>query len=270
MNKEEPPVSLYKILSPIESDLGFRWLETPEVFLKRADLFEDQNDCSVPIEFATSTRAKRRARLQGISSREGQGLSNNRLKGLFRQRESEIPKDRPGQIAFDKRRATKFARKFAVLSLTEILDNELMWERYAKSHSGFCIGFDGRALSEYLSRLPSLQIFPAPVIYENEIKPFDISYGGSDDTYDLIMRIKDKATWGFEHEWRMIYYGFNIKNIPPTDAVKFIKSGAIISIPKTLIAGVFIGKKPAPGLKERLNKLIDEKSYPFSLVQTAY
>ena len=110
-----PPDQLYKLLPP--DDFTFRWLETPEVFLKRADLFEDQNDCSVPIAFASSTRAKRRAYLEQIATRDSiaQKLSRNRLKEEFRKREAEIPKDPAMQFLFDKERARRFAKQFAVL-----------------------------------------------------------------------------------------------------------------------------------------------------------
>ncbi len=265
-----PPPHLYKLLSPLEADHSFRWLETPEVFLKRADLFEDQNDCSVPIAFATSTPAKRRAYLEQISTRDtkAQGLSRNRLKAEFRKRETEIPNDQAGRIAFDKKRARKHAKGFAILSLTETIQEEALWNKYAANHSGFGIDFHGLALAIYLNSFP-LGIVPVKVEYRDEIQPFDISYGMSGEGYGDIMRIKDKNTWRFEKEWRMIYYGFKPNASSPDEKIRFIDKGVVIAIPDDLIANVYLGRNADPLLEERIQNILSKKAHPIRLIRNS-
>ncbi len=254
-----PPAHLYKLLSPFETDLSFRWLEIPEVFLKRADLFEDQDDCSVPIAFATSTRAKRRQYMEQIALREAQHLSRYQQKILFRQREAEIPKDLPAQIAFDKSRARNKAKEFVVLSLTEGIQNEKLWSKYAANHSGFGIEFNGYDLAVYLNRL--LHIIPVKVDYRDKIEPLDISYGMSGKGYGDIMRIKDKKKWSFEKEWRMMYYGFDPNSQPPSNKIQFLPNGMVITIPDELISGIILGTNPAPGLEERIQSVVSKKKH---------
>jgi hypothetical protein len=258
-----PPTQLYKLLPP--DDFAFRWLETPEVFLKRADLFEDQDDCSVPIAFATSTRAKRRIYMKQIAGREAQDFSKYQQKILFRQREAAIPKDIIAQFAFDKERARRFAKHFVVLSLTEVIQEDDLWNKYAVNHSGFGIEFKGYDLAVYLNQL--FHIIPVKVDYRDKIEPLDISYGMSGEGYGDIFRIKDKKKWSFEKEWRMMYYGFDPSKTPPNERIKFIDEGVIITIPDNLIANVYLGKNPALGIEERIRGILSQKNNHIPLIR---
>ena len=94
----------------------------------------------------------------------------------------------------------------------------MLWAKYAANHSGFSIEFKGFELATYLNSTP-LHIIPVKVDYRDKIEPFDISYGMSGEGYGDVFRIKDEQKWGFEKEWRMMYYGFDPKSQPPSNKI---------------------------------------------------
>lgn len=86
-----------------------------------------------------------------------------------------------------------------VLSLTEKYDNLLMWSHYAKSHTGFCIGFDSSANFFNRKRSEKDEFYHLRKVTYTDERPIKrlTQLSGTD-----LLLIKSDS-WCYEQEWRM-------------------------------------------------------------------
>lgn len=123
-----------------------------------------------------------------------------------------------------------------VVCLTRAYDNYLMWSHYARSHSGFCIGFDDAIIEElndknavmygdvqYSETVPKVNFYTSDI---NEIIGALFMYKGS--------------VWGYEEEVRVVS-----------------KIAGIKKIDKSLIKELIVGCRPCPGLENYIYTLFD-------------
>mgnify|MGYP003462030284 CR=1 FL=1 len=119
-------------------------------------------------------------------------------------------------------------KNYKVSCFSEINNSELMWAHYARSHTGYCIGYDLRYNEKIENNVDS---FLLPVIY-SEYRPkitdsfLDVdnilSATNSDDTIaKVVFHLLHKSKqWEYEKEWRIttIQEG-NTLNVPTPKAV---------------------------------------------------
>ena len=256
---------LFKYLSGTPESFGLNWLRMNEIFFKRADLFEDQNDCAVPVKFANSTRAKRRAYLESLISRQVPTWSHNKTKQHIRKRERDatIPKTPEAREKYDRKFGRKLTHMFRICSLSRTNASEFMWKKYADSHKGFTIQYDAHALMKHIESL-QLKVFPYPVEYRDVIEPFDLDELVKDDTYLKMMIFKLRSEWENEREVRIICYG-PLPESPGRSAVTELSNGFTLSIPFSAVAGVFLGQNSEQSLQETITNTLHFKPHKIPL-----
>lgn len=100
------------------------------------------------------------------------------------------------------------AVKHGVLSLSARPDSVLMWSHYCNSHKGFCLGFHGPELQQFLrNRFNLTKRIPVwyPVEYVDEYPNLLPSEFVGDPELFFARPITLKSSdWGYEKEWRCI------------------------------------------------------------------
>jgi hypothetical protein len=112
-------------------------------------------------------------------------------------------------------------KNFGILSLAENPKNYLMWSHYAKSHTGFAVGFDKHTLFHTINGAMG------KVIYDDEFP--SMSLFDSDKTigeFHTLLSTKSKI-WEYEKEVRVTKHKASKGTIPyPKEMIKEIYFGA--------------------------------------------
>jgi len=87
-----------------------------------------------------------------------------------------------------------------IASLTEVVDNHLMWAHYTNNYKGFAIEFKGDEISVNLVKERFEKLTLTRVIYPDKIKKIE-SFFSFAMHYVLTTKMKH---WEYEKEWRMI------------------------------------------------------------------
>jgi len=152
-----------------------RMITDREVYFASPECFADGFDCRVTIRFDLSSENLAKRHIATLGGWVGP--------------EVERTTDRSETALFD--------RHAGILSLTAIPDNQVMWEQYGNSHSGFCVGFEP-------SRLLERADFGREVMYSNTLPA--ISF----EEESLVKIQKQLFTkllkWNYEREYRMIVF----------------------------------------------------------------
>lgn len=98
--------------------------------------------------------------------------------------------------------------RHGVLCLSERRDSILMWSHYCDSHKGFCLGFDGPELREYLRRRFNLTK-RIPTWYRVEYWPkypelLPSEFVGDPELFFAKPITLKSIHWEYEEEWRCI------------------------------------------------------------------
>ena len=194
-SKIDLPEKVYKYRN-WNSPRDQRVLTRNEVYFASPADFEDPHDCKNPIRYDL--------------------LSDNELRDYLKRRTIEtFPSDTPEELIKREKQAFKdlrdtellakryiqvhedFYNHFGVLSLTAYSTENSMWEWYANSHKGFCIGFNSKIM------FTSSYLFGGggPVFYVDEL-PIIHPYNGWDERAYKLIFFKIKY-WEFEKEYRI-------------------------------------------------------------------
>ncbi|MEI8614923.1 DUF2971 domain-containing protein [Shewanella sp. PP-He15 brown] len=130
-----------------------------------------------------------------------------------------------------------------VVCFTTESENYLMWSHYAKSHTGFCIGFD----DEILDTIESYQA-KGPVEYSNEVPEFKYYSQTVEDFYKVVFFNKS-TSWAYEKEFRVVTDRCGIK--------KFNKS---------LIKEIIIGCKSPVELDQFVRQYINTEIAVYHMI----
>ena len=96
----------------------------------------------------------------------------------------------------------------AVLSLTEVRDDVLMWSHYAEHHKGICIEFDTTVPGSIFSAAKRVR-------YLTQFKEVDHgSIRGEDALTQLVCTAKARH-WSYENEWRVVEREPGLRNFSP-------------------------------------------------------
>lgn len=147
-----------------------------------------------------------------------------------------------------------------IACFTERYNNEKMWEEYANHSRGICLVYSFFDILEVIKHSEGMNIMPVRYVdnrkdcediklnHKDLIDPDDIS----ESKYRLICITKEKRTYSFEEEWRLIYE--RAKEV--TDGEKIGDSIPFIN-PKIIICGDLVEKNSSE--YRRLMKIASEK-----------
>lgn len=141
-----------------------------------------------------------------------------------------------------------FNSNIGILSLTENLNNELMWAHYANSHRGYVIEFDSSHEFFNRRRTTKDEFFHLRKVAYLDRNEKDITLGDLNSDFFVT---KSKA-WEYEQEWRIL--------APLEQAAKkiLIDSDSIylFNYPISAITSVVIGAKSPSNFAEEIVKLL--------------
>lgn len=121
-----------------------------------------------------------------------------------------------------------------VICLTRRPDNYLMWSHYARSHSGFCIGFDDDMSLEFGDD----RIISGEVQYTRDIPTINFFTDTAEIGVPALCLNKNDA-WSYEEEFRVVTRNHGIKTFN-----------------KSLIREITIGCKPSSEIEEYARQFI--------------
>lgn len=141
-------------------------------------------------------------------------------------------------------------KNVGICSLTETIDNHLMWAHYTNNYNGFAIEFDDIKVDNTNFKQSAI----APVIYP--IKPLRVNTNHPySHQYFLTTKL---AHWNYEKEWRIVCH---IEN-----------EDREMLFTDTTLRGIYIGHKVRDNNKGVFNLLLNimEDKYPSASVYIVY
>lgn len=168
----------------------------------------------------------------------------------------------------------KLDQNVGALSLSEVVDNVLMWSHYSLGHTGFALGFDARH-PYFDSRFTEVDEFRhlRQVEYRNERPNAPLS-----DLSAVEMFLVKSIDWAYEKEWRIMRFlgeaeaVIDAPQLPvhlfryPSDSIKEIVFGAkILSATKRALLEV-VATQPALQHVVLKQASIDPQAYGVRLI----
>jgi hypothetical protein len=177
---------LYKFYSPARVDV----LERRILYFCHPSVFNDPFECEPFIEYSCLP--------------EPAHMTNEA--GVLRTKD---------ELDFDHVKLQEQKRNILIVSLTEEVDNLLMWAHYGASHSGFAVGFDSTKES-FTNRADGAPRRLGQVNY-SYLRPRART---PEDVRDQELFLTKSLHWQHEREWRMFESPFNSdENTPVCEGV---------------------------------------------------
>jgi len=236
-----PPSTLFKYRDDSERTASI--FESKKVWLSSSSQLNDPLECKtgeIPIAWQEATiRQLEMGQLMGMLGMPGQelpaalfslserqtkrwwkrfrGLSHKQKVAAMRQLYADHGRElsRPENIFRDMQKRLKAV---GIFSLSESIDNELMWAHYGGNHSGIALGFGCNPdckLGKPKHMLPVMYALDKPVFkagFKNEVSIYAAAGGGTksvsrvsfeDDVFRAAISTKTPA-WNYEREWRYV------------------------------------------------------------------
>ena len=133
-----------------------------------------------------------------------------------------------------------YCKCHGVFSVTANPSNDLMWQKYAKGHTGFCVGFDS-------SKLATVSGSGGPIAYCDEAPKIQIWVDDQETEYFKRVFCKERQ-WDYEQEYR----------ICKTWSPEVIENGVDrnVCLPEGCIVSVICGCNMKPTNVEKMKKLL--------------
>lgn len=223
-----------------------RFILKREIFLASPETFEDDLDCKIPTRYDLLNNEQIYNYFYWISKKENVLFTKKEHESFATKWLRETPiKDKDYAKKHMNSILKETLKRDGVLSLTEIWNNDSMWEKYSDNGKGFCIGYNpkimfnflgGGAPIEYVKEVP--KIFPEPIM-------------------DFIEAVRRRIyckleKWKFEKEYRTTGFWY----LPPS-----IKDRQVIlpkSAFKRIILGDNISKSHRKEIIENVKKYIGD------------
>lgn len=236
-----PPSTLFKYRDDSERTASI--FESRKVWLSSSSQLNDPLECKtgeIPGAWQSATiRQLETAQLMGMLGMPGQELPTTlfslserqtkrwwkRFRGLSHQQkvaamrqlyaDHGVDLSRPENIFRDMQKRLKAV---GIFSLSESIDNELMWAHYGGNHSGISLGFGSNSdckLGNPRHMLPVIYAQEKPIFeagFKNEVAIYPAAGGGTksvsrvsfeDDVFRAAISTKTPA-WSYEREWRYV------------------------------------------------------------------
>lgn len=245
----DPPITLYKF-----KDLSGDGIDRVEDMLRNNRLwyscpltFNDPFDCRCVFDIGNTREEIVFRKAAFLARRNGTPLTDALAKA-----DAEIPTEhgdlehwQTQQIEGHSRRAANSA----ILCLTAVFDNFLMWTHYAKNHTGICIQFRVRHVSEesHLDFIAAAQ----PVEYADRCPLINIVRDGIVDIVRKAFLTKS-TPFRYEREWRIVLMD---------------QGPGLKPIPEGIIGAVILGSQIDPAARERVVNACGEYDGDVQIVQ---
>lgn len=209
-----------------------------ELFLASTSMFNDPYEGSIPFEYdpAELTEDNIFLKLRSIAKERHPEWDEQRIQEFcFEGQQKDLLNDEKHKEYINKKNKEQIETIFGILSLTKHPMNYLMWSHYAKSHTGFCIGFDKFILFEhvqgsiglvnYAPKVPRLKLF-------EDIGAFHVKQLGT-----------KSDVWSYEDEYRI---------------VKSNAANQTLNYPKEMIKNIFLGCKMKQTEKNKIIEFVSQ------------
>ncbi|MCH5144346.1 DUF2971 domain-containing protein [Desulfovibrio sp. UIB00] len=161
----------------------------------------------------------------------------------------------------------------AIFCLTENATNKVMWAQYANDNKGFVleINTENNLFHEIKDKKNSLgclkKVAYKPISKARFVTDYITPNG--DFRYNALLRdaIFTKQTiWSFEKEWRI---AFITEGLLPSNNVTRCDAGLLISVPSSIIKGVYLGTRASDEMRDSAIKFCTKHDTPlFQMVPT--
>lgn len=237
------PETIYKYRS-WDNKFHKRFILKREVFLASPRTFEDQYDCNNPTRFDLLTNKQIFDYYLWSSKNDNPEFIRAQHRQFAKEwAKNSLVKNKEYTRRYMEHAMQDYFDREGVLSLTENWNNDLMWEKYADSGRGICIGYNTRVMFDYLGGGGEVHyVDQLPIIMP---EPFMSSEEAS------MKRVYFKLKhWEFEEEYRTKKFWPRIATI----------SDRQIELPATafnkIILGDNISKEQAEEITESVLKNI--------------
>lgn len=214
------------------------------VYLASPNSFEDQYDCRLPEDFPTLIELPKFFYQESFEHLPPSATKYDRFLFVLKLCKESPLANRKIRNKLSQEIYQKFCRRFGVLSLTADPYNDIMWEKYAENHSGFCIGYGKKILEQ------SIKGGAGPVLYAKDLPHIeyfkeDIMIQHCKNTYFKEMQ------WSYEKEYRM----HKLWNIDVSEDERNIH------VPKEAIVEIILGSEMSTENEDAIRN-IAVKKYP--------
>src|ERR1700743_583766 len=192
------PNSLFKFYGP--SEINIETLGRGMVYFPSPPQLNDPFDCQITID---TKYPEEDIPEMALSILRIWAAMENRFKKSYPKLFFSVDEDRPIQRRFDYlvEDFLSCALDFGIYSMTEEINNPLLWSHYANSYKGFAIEFD-----PHQPYIKSMYEDLYQVRYETSVPEFtlsDLLKGSLHDIEKMMFTIKGEY-WRYEKEWRLI------------------------------------------------------------------
>lgn len=241
INEIKMPEVLYKYRN-WDNPLHKTILENCELYLASPLDFEDPLDCRVPRLYPNKKDLFQFFLLQ--SKQENPNFTRSQHRDFAKKwsKQSPLAVKEKLQSKVESLR-TKVNRSYGVLSMTVDPDNLIMWEKYANSDCGFCVGFNSRILRRYVAGGGEIAyVDKLPLI------PFNASV---EEEFCVNIMHKERK-WSFEKEYRFTKNWY-LSEVSVSDRT--------VMLPPESVVEIILGKNMVSRHREEIKRIAKEK-YP--------
>lgn len=136
-----------------------------------------------------------------------------------------------------------------VLSLTEDVNNLLMWAHYAADHTGFVLGFCSKhPFFSSAGTNPSNPGFLNKVVYSDNRPSGIVGALSAESAY-----LTKGREWSYEKEWRVLQECGNATNVTAEGIHLF-------AFPPDAVTEVVIGARATPQIKDHIKAILSDKA----------
>jgi len=149
---------------------------------------------------------------------------------------------------------TSVASELAVLSLSAIADNEVMWSHYADVHRGIVLGLESE--DPFFSNAFAVK-------YQSQRPTVDMTKQATNDSerkeaIQIICGIKNEA-WAYEQEYRVVW---PVRMLDPTDRIDSLGFSIFVKpFSPSAVKMVVFGSQMKPDAQQDISKLLIEPRF---------
>jgi len=231
------PSILYKYRFFDQNDYYISIIKEPSLWFASARTFGDPFDLTLGFDLSDNPVGITERWAKDYVKRKYTSKSRNERRKLVREKLKEIKNSKEHSDWFNNYIIETNFNKFGICSLTSKCDNQLMWDRYADRHKGYCVGFDIGMLQDFMVYLAAEKEILLDILimsYENKIPKIiffesTLSNNSKNDIIKLFSTKLDK--WEYEDEYRlMLWHHVNQHLILPKEMIKSVYLGHCISL----------------------------------------
>jgi hypothetical protein len=172
-----------------------RYIKNREIYMAPASSFEDENDCKIPVRYDLLNNKQTIDFAIRLSKLEHPEFTRQQHRKDARNwAKQKLLKNKNFYDDYQKHFFKESDQRRGILCLTEFPCLERMWNEYANSSTGFCVGYNSRIMFEFLGGGGKVTYGDLPIILPEPIMPHY-------EIHEKQVFHKEKK-WGHENEYR--------------------------------------------------------------------